>query len=146
MTAFDPHVAPARLLPGHAQDQSPGLGIERRASRRPLRASPLARHESSVPAKQRLSICTRRVAYEVASQAVDQFQRAVRRVGRDRRRTDAVRWSVYCDAEAPQRFVEMFITPSWQEPVRQHERRTLSDAALQDSLRALLRATARSRR
>ena len=49
------------------------------------------------------------------------------------------RWSVYRDAEAPQRFVEMFIVPSWQEHVRQHERRTVSDAALQDSLRAFLR-------
>ena len=27
------------------------------------------------------------------------------------------------DAAAPQRFVEMFIVPSWQEHVRQHERR-----------------------
>ena len=79
------------------------------------------------------------VAYEVAPGAVDDFQRAVRRVGRARRRTGAVRWSVYRDAEAPLRFVEMFIVPSWQEHVRQHERRTVSDAALQDSLRAFLR-------
>ena len=79
------------------------------------------------------------VAYEVAPEAVDEFQRAVRRVGRARRRTGAVRWSVYRDAEAPQRFVEMFIVPSWQEHVRQHERRTVSDAALQDDLRAFLR-------
>ena len=79
------------------------------------------------------------VAYEVAPHLVDEFQIAVRRVGRARRRTGAVRWSVYRDAEAPQRFVEMFIVPSWQEHVRQHERRTVSDAALQDSLRAFLR-------
>ncbi len=78
------------------------------------------------------------VAYEVAPQAVDEFQRAVRRVGRARRRTGAVRWSVYRDAAAPQRFVEMFIAPSWQEHVRQHDRRTVSDAALQDDLRAFL--------
>ena len=79
------------------------------------------------------------VTYEVAPQAVDEFQRAVQRVGRARRRTGAVRWSVYRDAEAPQRFVEMFIVPSWQEHLRQHERRTVSDAALQDGLRAFLR-------
>jgi len=79
------------------------------------------------------------VAYEVAPRAVDEFQRAVRRVGRARRRTGAVRWSVYRDAEAPQRFVEMFIVPSWQEHVRQHERRTVTDAALQEALRAFLR-------
>ena len=79
------------------------------------------------------------VTYEVAPQAVDEFQRAVRRVGRARRRTGAVRWSVYRDAAAPQRFVEMFIVPTWQEHVRQHERRTVTDAALQDDLRAFLR-------
>ena len=79
------------------------------------------------------------VAYEVAPQAVDEFQRAVRRVGRARRRTGAVRWSVYRDAEAPQRFVEMFVVPSWQEHVRQHERRTVTDAVLQEALRAFLR-------
>ena len=79
------------------------------------------------------------VTYEVAPQATDEFQRSVRRVGRARRRTGAVRWSIYRDAVAPQRFVEMFIVPSWQEHVRQHERRTVSDAALLDDLRAFLR-------
>ena len=78
------------------------------------------------------------VAYEVRPEAVDEFQRAVRRVGRARRRTGAVRWSVYRDAEAPQRFVEMFIVPSWQEHLRQHERRTATDAGLQENLRSLL--------
>jgi hypothetical protein len=78
------------------------------------------------------------VVYEVRSGAVDEFQRAVRRVGRARRRTGAVRWSIYRDAEAPQRFVEMFIVPSWQEHVRQHERRTVTDAGLQESLRVFL--------
>lgn len=79
------------------------------------------------------------VTYEVAPQAVDEFQRALRRVGRARRRTGAVRWSVYRDAEVPERFVEMFIVPSWQEHVRQHGRRTVTDAALQEGLRAFLR-------
>ncbi len=78
------------------------------------------------------------VAYEVRPESVDEFQRAVRRVGRARRRTGAVRWSIYRDAEAPQRFVEMFIVPSWQEHVRQHERRTVTDAGLQESLRNFL--------
>ena len=49
-------------------------------------------------------------------------------VGRARRRTGAVRWSVYRDAERPERFIEMFIVPTWQEHVRQHERRTVTDA------------------
>ena len=78
------------------------------------------------------------VAYEVAPQAVDEFQRAVRRVGRAPSAHRCGARSVYRDAAAPQRFVEMFIAPSWQEHVRQHDRRTVSDAALQDDLRAFL--------
>ena len=76
------------------------------------------------------------VSYEVASHAVDEFHRAVRRVGGPADAPARCVWSVYRDAEAPQRFVEMFIVPNWQEHVRQHERRTVTDAGLQDSLRA----------
>jgi hypothetical protein len=59
--SFNPHVAPPRVLPGHAQDQSPDLGIKRGPSRRPLRVRPLLRHESSMPAKQRLGTHEERI-------------------------------------------------------------------------------------
>ncbi len=63
---------------------------------------------------------------------------ALRRVGRARRRTGAVRWFVYRDANRPQRFIETFVVPSWEEHIRQHGRRTAADASLQQSLRAVL--------
>ena len=37
-----------------------------------------------------------------------------------RRRTGASRWELYRDAEHPNRFVEMFRVPSWEEHLRQH--------------------------
>lgn len=79
------------------------------------------------------------VAYDVRPHEVEGFQEALRRVGRARRRTGAVRWSVYRDAERPERFIETFIVPTWEEHVRQHGRRTVTDATLQQSLRIFLR-------
>jgi len=78
------------------------------------------------------------VTYDVKPGAEEAFQVALRRVGRARRRTGAVRWSVYRDADRPERFIETFIVPSWDEHVRQHERRTATDASLQQDLRDFL--------
>jgi MFS family permease len=78
------------------------------------------------------------VTYDVKPGTEEAFQVALRRVGRARRRTGAVRWSVYRDADRPERFVETFVVPSWDEHVRQHERRTATDASLQQDLRDFL--------
>jgi quinol monooxygenase YgiN len=78
------------------------------------------------------------VTYDVKPGTEEAFEAAVRRVGRARRRTGAVRWSLYRDADQPQRFVETFVVPSWDEHVRQHERRTATDARLQQDLRDFL--------
>jgi MFS family permease len=78
------------------------------------------------------------VTYDVRRGSEEDFQSAVRRVGRSRRRTGAVRWAVYRDAARPQRFIETFIVPSWDEHIRQHGRRTASDADLQQSVREFL--------
>ena len=80
------------------------------------------------------------VSYQVQPRAEDEFQRAVQPLGWSRRRTGAVRWAVLQHAESPGRFVEMFVVPSWDEYLRQKERRTVSDAALDDQLRTFLRA------
>jgi quinol monooxygenase YgiN len=78
------------------------------------------------------------VTYDVRPGAEEAFEAAVRRVGRARRRTGAVRWSLYRDADRPQRFVETFVVASWDEHMRQHERRTAFDARLQQDLRDFL--------
>jgi MFS family permease len=43
-----------------------------------------------------------------------------------RLRTGATRWELYRDAEQPNRFVEMFSVPSWEEHMRQHHGRRLT--------------------
>jgi MFS family permease/quinol monooxygenase YgiN len=79
------------------------------------------------------------VAYDVRPESEETFQRALALVGRSRRRTGAVQWSVYRDAEEPGRFIETYVVPSWEEHVRQHGRRTVTDASLTEGLRVFLR-------
>lgn len=52
--ALDPIVAPPRVLPGQAQDQVPGLRIDRRSAGPPVWSGPLACHKLPVPSKERL--------------------------------------------------------------------------------------------
>jgi MFS family permease/quinol monooxygenase YgiN len=79
------------------------------------------------------------IEYDVRPESEDAFQRALALVGRSRRRTGAVQWSVYRDAEEPGRFIETFVVPTWEEHVRQHGRRTVTDASLTEGVRAFLR-------
>ena len=74
------------------------------------------------------------VSYEVRPEAEDDFLRALRLVGRARRRTGATDWSVYRDADKPYRFIESFVLPSWDEHLRQHLRRTVTDLGLQEDV------------
>jgi len=80
------------------------------------------------------------VTYQVQPGAEDDFQEAAQPLGWSRRRTGAVSWVVLQHAESPGRFVEMFTVPSWDEYLRQQERRTVADAALEARLRAFLLA------
>jgi MFS family permease len=79
------------------------------------------------------------VAYEVSPEAEADFLRALRLVGRARRRTGASDWSVYRDADRDHRYIETFVLPSWDEHVRQHQRRTVTDFELQEDVRAYLK-------
>jgi MFS family permease len=79
------------------------------------------------------------VAYEVRPEAEDDFLRALRLVGRARRRTGAIDWSVYRDADRAHRFIETFLLPSWDEHLRQHQRRTVTDLELQEDVWRYLR-------
>jgi len=80
------------------------------------------------------------ITYQVQPGAEDDFQQAVRPIGWSRR-TGAVSWMVLQHAESPGRFVGLFTVPSWDEYLRQQPRRTVADAALDDRLRAFLRAS-----
>jgi hypothetical protein len=56
------------------------------------------------------------------------------RFQRIRRRDGASRWGIYRDTEHPDLYVETFIVPSWAEHLRQHERFTRADHALEERI------------
>lgn len=94
----------------------------------PVLALPTAPGDSSVLVE---------VTYRVAPDRQDDFRQAMDRLSVSRRRTGAVRWTLYRDAEHPAVFVELFEVPSWEEHLRQHHTRTTDyDADLAKSAAA----------
>jgi hypothetical protein len=55
----------------------------------------------------------------------------MRRLGAIRRRDGAIRWGLWADAERPGHYLESFVVESWLEHLRQHERITAADRAVQ---------------
>ena len=74
------------------------------------------------------------VHYTVTPQRQAAFLEAMDHLRRSRRRTGAARWELYRDGEQPDRFVEMFTVPSWEEHLRQHRGRlTGSDQEVEEA-------------
>ncbi|MBD0292077.1 MAG: MFS transporter [Jiangellaceae bacterium] len=63
------------------------------------------------------------VTYRVPEHNAVAFTDAMRRVGRSRRRTGALRWELFRDGNDPTRFVESYLVGTWAEHLRQHEYR-----------------------
>jgi fucose permease len=61
-----------------------------------------------------------RAAYRVRPERVDEFVEAMQFVRRSRLRTGATRWGLFRDVAAPDRYVEAYLVPSWEEHLRQH--------------------------
>jgi MFS family permease len=78
------------------------------------------------------------VEYRVPPANHSDFRDAMQAVGRSRRRSGATRWSLFQDAADPDRFVETFVVPSWEEHLRQHERVTVADRRFEERAHALL--------
>jgi MFS family permease len=74
------------------------------------------------------------VHFTVTAERQPDFLTAMVQLSRSRRRTGATRWELYRDAEHPDRFVEIFRVPSWEEHLRQHEGRlTATDQAIEEA-------------
>jgi MFS family permease len=65
--------------------------------------------------------------YQVPNANARAFVEAMEAVGRHRRRDGAMRWGLFRDPGAPERYIETFVVASWAEHMRQHERATVSD-------------------
>lgn len=76
------------------------------------------------------------VQYEVEPASVPAFLEALQRLAGERLRDGAAQWGVFEDSAQPGRFVEAFVLPSWQDHLRQHQRVSQADAALQAEVRS----------
>jgi MFS family permease len=76
------------------------------------------------------------IEYRVDLQDREAFIAAVTRLARTRRRDGAYAWGVFQDMAHAGRFVETFLVDSWLEHLRQHERFTRADQALEDRVRS----------
>jgi quinol monooxygenase YgiN len=75
------------------------------------------------------------VTYEIDPGNREQFLEALEQVGRERRRDGAYEWRVFEDPNKQGCFVETFLSDSWLDHLRQHERVTKSDRAQEDAAR-----------
>lgn len=75
------------------------------------------------------------VEYNVARQNSAEFVKLIHQYGRIRRRDGALRWGIFRDTAAENRYFEVFLVQSWAEHLRQHERLTQADRELQKRLR-----------
>jgi MFS family permease len=74
-----------------------------------------------------------RTVYTVAPEHQAEFLDAMARVRHSRLRTGAVQWGLFREGATPDRFVELFVVPSWEEHLRQHtDRQTGTDWAFEE--------------
>jgi hypothetical protein len=81
------------------------------------------------------------IEYEIDAADRVVFLRTLRQLGESRRRDGALQWDVLEDTEQPGTFLEFFQLDSWLSHLRQHERVTIEEKRLQETLRALHRGT-----
>jgi len=85
------------------------------------------------------------VAFTVTPEREPAFLEAMEQLRRSRRRTGASRWDLYRDGDQPQRFIEVFSVPSWEEHLSQHEGRlTAADKAIEEAALAFSDPPARA--
>jgi MFS family permease len=83
--------------------------------------------------------------YDVDRHDANAFLDAIERYGRVRRRDGASQWGVFRDVERPDVYVESFLVTSWAEHLRQHERLTRADGALEEAVLSHARGEPRIR-
>jgi MFS family permease len=85
------------------------------------------------------------VEFTVAPEREAAFLEVMDDIRQVRRRTGATRWELYRDAERPDRFIEVFSVPSWEEHLRQHDGRlTATDQQMEEAALAFSDPPARA--
>ena len=83
------------------------------------------------------------VEYQVAAEHREAFLAAIVPVARERRRDGAYDWHIFHDSAHPERMLETFLIDSWLEHLRQHQRVTRADHALEERLQRYARGPPR---
>jgi hypothetical protein len=78
------------------------------------------------------------VHYRVAAGREPEFVHALHELGRSRRRDGAYAWDLMESAVEPGYFIEYYLVDSWLSHLRQHERVTQTDRALQERILSYL--------
>ncbi len=76
------------------------------------------------------------IEYLVPRERAADFVAAMDGLRRIRRRDGALHWELYEDVARPERWLETFTLGSWLEHLRQQERTTVADAAIEARARA----------
>lgn len=76
------------------------------------------------------------VEYHIDPAQAPEFTQVMHQLCCARRRDGAIRWGLFHDTAKPSRYVETFIVESWAEHLRQHERVTVADQAVEEQARA----------
>jgi len=71
------------------------------------------------------------IEVEIDVNRAEEFESLMHEIRSLRLRDGAINWGLYHDMERPGRYVEMFVSESWTEHLRQHERITKADAAIE---------------
>jgi hypothetical protein len=71
------------------------------------------------------------IEYRIDPSRAAEFEHATRALEPIRRRDGAIMWGLFTDAENPSRYLEMFMSETWGEHLRQHYRLTVSDSDIE---------------
>ncbi len=71
------------------------------------------------------------IEFQIDPARSDEFESAMNNVRSIRLRDGAINWVLFHDIENPSRYLEMFTSESWTEHLRQHERITKADLAIE---------------
>jgi predicted MFS family arabinose efflux permease/quinol monooxygenase YgiN len=76
------------------------------------------------------------IEYRINPKTAEEFLRAMKEMKRIRQRDGAIRWNLLRDTADPQRYIESFVTESWADHLRQHERVTAEDREVEERAQA----------
>ncbi len=81
------------------------------------------------------------IHYQIAAEDRSAFLAAIKKLSLSRRRGGASAWGIAQHSAEPDTLVEWFLVESWQEHLRQHQRVSHADAALQQEVQRFHRGT-----